>query len=64
MSQQITDTLVLEVTGVKDVVHHPYGYGKPSEGTTMLLTYNAGDYSAIRSASGNRPRQPAYWDSL
>lgn len=60
MSQQITDTLVLEVTGVKDVVHHPYGYGKPSERlTTILLTHNAGDYSAIRSASitipGNLP---------
>ena len=56
----ITDTMVLEVSGVKEQRHHPYGFSKPAENlTTILLTHNASDYAAIRSASitipGNLP---------
>ena len=53
---KITDEMILEGTGVKEQIHHPFGYGKPADKiTTILLTHNTGDYGVIRSASGTIP---------
>ncbi len=48
----ITETIVLEVTGVDKKTWYPNGYMKPGETLTMIkLTTNTGNQEGLRSAS-------------
>jgi len=61
MADKITETIVLEVTGVDQRTYYPHGWSKPAENiTTISLTHNkGGQESVLRSASvtipGNLP---------
>ena len=61
MAEKITETIVLEVTGVDQRTYYPHGYSSAAETiTTISLTHNKhGQDSALRSASitipGNLP---------
>lgn len=61
MSEKITETVMLEVTGVSQQAYYPKGWAEPSETITKItLSHNAhGTDSVLRSASvtipGNLP---------
>lgn len=49
MTEPITETLVLEVTGVDKKTWYPRGYSEPSETLTMIKL-SSGDQDSIRRA--------------
>ena len=52
----ITETIILEVTGVSKQTWYPNGYTKPSETLTMIqLTVNVSGQEGLRSASVRIP---------
>ena len=53
---KITETIVLEVTGVDQRSYYPNGYNKPAQILTMIrLTHNAEGGDGLRAATINIP---------